>query len=399
MKRSTLYLSILLSVLIACKSEKQQTEPQIDPAPLHTYFQNSDLPAAIMGYGTRDGHMEWYAYGPSVWDGKDTISEDNIFRIFSMTKAIASVAALQLVEQDLIGLDDPLDELMPEMTSIPILDKEGNLVEAKNSITLRSLLTHTAGFGYDFLDSRLQTIDKSDWDYDDLPRLFEAGDKWHYGTNLDWVGKIIEKLSGEDLETYLRKNITGPLRMNSTWFNVPDNLKDKIVSWGARDSTGFQEYPRIPTEKVTVYSAGGGLFGSPKDYMTFLNCIMNQGRYEGGQILKPETIETMFTNQLPNGLSLTYNLSDSGMVATMGGFQDESDTHGLAWALENNEDESVRTIGSAYWAGIANSYYTLDREKGIAVVYFTQFLPFNDKVSYDFYRLFEKEVYSGLTTK
>ena len=352
-----------------------------------------------MGYGTRDGHMEWYAYGPSVWGGKDTISEDNIFRIFSMTKAIASVAALQLVEQDLIDLDDPLDELMPEMASIPLLNDEGKLVEATNSISLRNLLTHTAGFGYEFKDYQLQTFDKTDWKYDDLPRLSEAGERWLYGTNLDWVGKIIEKLSGEDLETYLRKNVTGPLKMNSTWFNVPDKLKDKIVSWGARDSTGFQEYPRIPTEEVTDYNAGGGLFGSPKDYMTFLNCIMNQGKYEGGQILKPETIEEfMFTNQLPNGLTLNYDLPEGGLPETLGDFPDESDTHTLSWALENNEDESVRTAGSAYWAGIANSYYTLDREKGIAVVYFTQFLPFNDKVSYNFYRLFEKEVYSGLTT-
>lgn len=146
-----------------------------------------------MGYGTKEGKMEWYAFGPSVWGGKDTINENNIFRIYSMTKAIASAAALQLVEKDLISLDDPLDELMPEMTSIPILTKEGELVKASKTITLRNLLTHTAGFGYDFLDYRLQSFDKSEWKYDDLPRLFEAGERWQYGTNLDWVGKLLKK--------------------------------------------------------------------------------------------------------------------------------------------------------------------------------------------------------------
>lgn len=397
--KQLLFVLIFISIFIGCTDEKQESKNVINPLPLNTYFENSKLPAAIMGYSTKEGQMEWYAYGPSVWGGKDTISENNIFRIFSMTKAIASTAALQLVEQGLIGLDDPLDELMPEMTSIPILTEKGELVEARKIITLRHLLTHTAGFGYESLDHRLQSFDKSGWKYDDLPRLFEAGERWQYGTNLDWVGKVIEKISGEDLETYLRKNITGPLKMNSTWFNVPENLKENIVSWGVRDSTDFQEYPRIPSEPVTEYSAGGGLFGSPKDYLTFLKCIMNNGKYDGGQILKPETVDMMFKNQLPTGLTLNFDLPDGGLPETMGRFLDESDTYGLAWAIEDSEDELVRTKGAAYWAGMANSYYTLDKKKGVAVVYFTQFLPFNDKVSYDFYRLFEKEVYNSLKSE
>lgn len=397
--KQLLYVLIIITTLTGCKAVKQENKDSINAQPLNTYFQNSDLPAAIMGYARKDGKMQWYAYGPSVWGGSDDINENNIFRIYSMTKAIASVAILQLVEQKLIGLDDPLDELMPEMTSIPILTKEGKLVKASKTITLRNLLTHTAGFGYEFFDSRLKSFDKSGWKHEDLPRLFEAGKRWQYGTSLDWVGKIIEKVSGQDLETYLRKNVTGPLKMDSTWFNVPKNLQQNIVSWGMRNENGFQEYPRIPEKPVTKYSAGGGLFGSPKDYLTFLECIMHNGKYDGGQILKPETIALMFKNQLPNGLRLNHGLPEGGLPETMGRFPDESDTYGLAWAIEYSEDELVRSKGSAYWAGIANSYYTLDKDKGIALVYFTQFLPFNDKVSYDFYRLFEKEVYSGLTTR
>lgn len=395
--KQLLFVLIIFSI-IGCKTEKQESKVALDELSLETYFLNSQLPAALMGYSSKEGNMDWYAYGPSVWGEKDTVTENNIFRIYSMTKAIASVAVLQLVEKGLIGLDDPLDKLMPEMTSIPILTETGALVEAKKAITLRHLLTHTAGFGYAFMDDRLQSFDKTDWEYDDLPRLFEAGERWQYGTNTDWVGKIVEKISGEDLETYLRNHITGPLQMNSTWFNVPDNLKENSVSWGVRDSTGFKEYPRIPEEVVTEYSAGGGLFSSPKDYLTFLNCIMNDGKYDGGQILKPETVEMLFENQL-EGLSLKFDTLEGGLIDTLGRFRDESDTHGLAWAIENSEDELVRNKGAVYWAGIANSYYTLDKEQGVAIVYFTQFLPFNDKVSYDFYRLFEKEVYSSLKPK
>jgi CubicO group peptidase (beta-lactamase class C family) len=380
---------ILLSFLIifnltACKTAKQEPKTAIDPLALSTYFKNSDLPAALMGYSTKEGKMQWFAYGPSVWGGKDTINENNIFRIYSMTKAIASVAALQLVEKGLIDLDEPLDKLMPEMTTIPILNENGMLMEANKAVNLRQLLTHTAGFGYSFMDESLQKFDKTGWKYEDLPRLFEAGEKWKYGTSLDWVGKIIEKVSGENLEDYLRKNVTGPLNMNSTWFNVPENLKENIVSWGTRNAQGFQEYPRIPAAPVTVYSAGGGLLGSPKDYLTFLKCIMNEGKFEGGQLLKPETVAMMFKNQLANDLTING---------------EELDTHSLAWAIENSEDEVIRSKGSVYWSGLANTYYSLDQEKEVAIVYFTNFFPFGEKETNNFYKLFQKEVYNSLKAR
>lgn len=383
--KNILFVIIIISTLVGCKSDRKEIKKENGPSQLFAYFQNSTIPSAIMGYSSKDGKMEWNAFGPSIWGGKDTVSENNIFRIYSMTKAIASVAAMQLVERGLIGLDDPLNELMPEMTSIPILNVKGQLVEAKKVITLRHLLTHTSGFGYKLFKPRLETFDEKGWKYDDLPRLFEAGEQWQYGTSLDWVGKIIEKISGEDLETYLRNNITGPLKMNSTWFNVPENLKENIVSWGERDSTGFEEYPRIPKEPVSNYEAGSGLFGSPKDYLNFLVCIINNGKYEGGQILKPETIELMFENQLPNGL--TISLSDT---------YTSSDTHGLGWAIENSEDEMVQSKGSGYWGGGANSFFTLDKKKDVTIVYFSNFLPWNDKEASGFYKLYQKEVYEEI---
>lgn len=394
MKKLFLIL-ITISLISVAKAQNREAKITIDTSQLDKYFENNNLPAALMGY-SKAGNMHWYAYGPSVWGGKDTISEDHIFRIFSMTKAIAAVAALQLVEQDLIGLDDPLEELMPEMTAIPILNKKGELIKATKSITLRQLLTHTAGFGYSFMNDQLQAFDRTNWDYEDLPRLFEAGEQWNYGTNTDWVGKLIEKISGENLETYFRKYVTGPLNMSSTWFNLPENIKERIVSWGTRNSDTFQEYPRMPTT-VTEYSAGGGLYGSPKDYLTFLQCIVDNGKYEGGQLLKPETIEMLFKNQLPDGMTLNFGIPEAGLPPTMGGFSDETDIHGFGFALEASEDETVRTKGAGYWAGIANSYYTIDREKGLSIVYFTQFLPFNDKVSHDFYRLFEQQVYGNFS--
>ena len=394
MKKLLLSL-VLISAFLGCKTEKKEITAEKQSSELDAYFENSTLPAAVMGSVTRDGEMQWKAYGPALWEGTDTIDENNIFRIFSMTKAIASVAALQLVEQGLLSLDDPLNELMPEMATIPIMRADGELYKSDAPITLRHLLTHTAGFGYEFLDARLQKFDTTGWKHADMPRLFEPGARWQYGTNTDWVGKVVEKVSGQDLEAYLRKHITGPLGMNSTWFNVPEELSEQTVSWGTRDSTGFSQYPRI-SEPVTSYEAGGGLFASPKDYLTFLKCILNNGKYKGGQILKAETVALLFQNQLPKGLSLDHNLPEGGLPPTVGQFPDETDLFSLAWALENSADEAMRAPGTAYWAGIANSFYSLDPTTGVAVVYFTQFLPFNDKETYDFYRLYEKEVYAGV---
>lgn len=386
MKR--LLLLLIISTLIGCKAEKETT-----PSEVETYFKDNHLPAALMGSITKDGRIKWKAFGPSVWGGKDTINENNIFRIYSMTKAITSIAAMQLVEQGKIGLDDPLDQLMPEMASIPILTKEGELVKPRKSITLRQLLTHTSGFGYYFTDSRIQNFQQENWEYEDKPRLFEAGTAWRYGTSTDWVGKIVEKISRDNLEQYFRKYITGPLQMNATWFNVPDHLQERIVSYGVKDSIGFNELPRIPEKQVTEFIGGGGLYGSGKDYMTFLQCMLNYGTYEGGQLVSRETFELMLADNLPKDVKLNYEQFDNTIMSFSGRFGDESDRWGLAWAIEANKNELVRPIGSVYWAGAANSYYTLDVENQVAIVYFTQYLPFNDKESFDFYKLFEEEVY------
>lgn len=388
---------VLLTAFLIAGCMEDQPAP-IQPA-LAQYFEASSLPSAIMGITTQSGDHNWYAFGPSVWDSSGTVSEHHIFRIASMTKAVTSVAALQLVEQGLLDLDEPLDGLMPEMASIPILNEDGDLVQSTKPITLRHLLTHTSGFAYPFTSSRLSNFDRpEDWKYEDNPRLFEPGARWQYGTSTDWAGKVVEKVSGQDLENYFKEHITGPLNMTRTFFNVPDSLSHDIVSWGSRDSSGFTESQRIPQQAVTSYSGGGGLFSSPHDYLIFLECLLNDGAYEGGRILKAETVAMMTENHLPPGLNLMYDLSGGNLVAMNGAFPDTTDKHGLSWAIEDSEDEAVRSEGAGYWAGIGNSYYTIDRKEGIAVVYFTQFLPFNDKESYDFYRLFEKQAYKHLKT-
>ncbi len=398
--KKLLFIIIFISTLVGCQTNKKEIKKEIIPSQLSAYFENSGLPAALMGNVKKDGTMEWRAFGPSVWGETDTINENNIFRIYSMTKAITAVAALQLVERGLIGLDEPLNELMPEMIAVPLIKENGELEKSIQPITLRQLLTHTSGFGYNHFSKRLNKYKASNFDISGMRRLFEPGEKWQYGVSMDWTGWLIEKISGQNLEDYIRMNIAEPLQMSSTWFNVPKELEFKIVSQGIRDSISITELPRIPEGLEKVYFGGHGLYSSPKDYAKFLYCILNDGMYENGRILKPETITMLFQNQLPNNLTLSYDVPENHpLVSKSGDFPDNLDKHSFAWAIENNDDELVRPKGVGYWAGFMNSYYTIDKANGIAIVYFTQILPFNDKESFDFFRLYEKEVYAEINNK
>ncbi len=378
----------------------QQNKTKSSDSTLKTYFESSSIPAAIMGTIDGNGKTTWHHFGPSIWeDSTSVVTENNIFRIYSMTKAITSVAALQLVEKGLIGLDDPLNELMPEMIAIPILDEDGNLIHSDEVITLRQLLTHTSGFGKDLFYSKLYNFNTENWPYEVLPRLFQPGTSFAYGDGLDWAGKVVEKISNQNLEIYFKEHITGPLRMNSTWYNVPKDLSENIVTLGGRDSLGvINAWARIPQKPKTVYKGASGLFGSPSDYLKFLNCMLNYGKYAGGQLLKRETVELMLKDNLPKEIRPQIDqFENGGFIGYTGGQFDlmNNDGWGIGWFIELDEND-IRPVNSAYWSGAANSYFTLDVEHKIAIVYFSNYFPANDKESYDFYKLFEKEVYAKI---
>ena len=394
---ATCKLSFLAVILILIS---HITEAQVSSRNLEKAFEDSNLPSVVFGTVDKDGSMEFLSFGSAVWGEEANVGKDNIHRIASMSKAITSVAAMQLVEQGIIGLDDPLNDLMPEMVSIPILTAKGELISSNSPITLRHLLTHTSGFGYGFIEKRLQNFNRENWTHEDYPRMSEPGEIWRYGTSTDWAGKVVEKLSGKDLETYFRDHITGPLNMNSTWFNVPENLQDKIVSYGQKSQQGLNEFPRIPARTVKSYSGGGGLFSSPEDYLKFIHCVLKEGKHEEGQILKPETIKLLFESQLPDNLYVRINISEDGQLD---GKEDESlaENHSLAWALSKrtaSEDPEKRNNTSkkaGFWSGLYNTHYTIEPKHGFGVVTFLNFLPAGNKDAYELHQLYENSIYSS----
>lgn len=387
-------LILLLVNLISCQDNPEKI--------IKKEISKTKIPAVVMGKISKDGQMQFFSKGPSRWDRNDTIGEKNIFKIASMTKALASVAALQLVEQGKITLDEPLDEYLPEMSSIKILNKNNEIIEPKNSITLRHLLTHTAGFGYWFTSTQLSNWNKLkkdiDWNEKYEPRLFESGSDYMYGTNIDWVGRLVEKISEMNLEEYLRKNVTGPLEMNSTWFNVPEELEDLVVSSSIRNNDSGELIKNEYTKrKITKsFNAGGGISSSPEDYGKFLVCMLNKGKVDGVEILKEQTFDLMNTPQLDK-FKTTHRHVPVGNVDTKArgdkdNFFDSYDNWTLAWAYEENS--TIRPYGTGYWAGFYNTYFTIDFENEFALVYMTQILPFNDMESYNLFTSFEKMIYN-----
>lgn len=379
--------------LVSCTSQKQApgAEQGIDTSgfsrELREAWEESGVPAVNFGFITRDGQYYSTSFGHAVWSEDAALTADHIFRIASMTKAITSVAVLQLWEQGLVDLDAPVHAILPGIDSIPILTADGALVPATRPVTLRNLLTHTSGFSYAMFDERLANFTKpDDWSHRDYPRVAEPGTQWIYSTSTDWAGRVVEAVSGMDLETYVREHISGPLGMGHTWFNVPDSLKPLIVSIGVkRDEPGnfFQEYPgRVPREPVREYSGGGGLFSSLNDYLKFLACILNEGELDGHRILSEETVALMFRDELPGVLNLNEEeIADSSRMA-----------HSLSWAVQLADNDFGRKAGSAYWSGYFNTYYSIDRNSGIAVVVMANYLPFLEPGILGLYKTFENLV-------
>jgi len=399
MKRMFVIIFLFYSCNISNKENELSTSIQ-------TLFDNSPIPAVVVGKVDKTGVATFYTKGPAIWENEKNIDENSIFRIASMTKALTSVSAMQLVEQGIISLDEPLDSLLPEMSKIPILDKDNNLIQPKTSITLRQLLTHTAGFGYWFTSKRIrdwnsikEKLNIKEWDYDDNPRLFESGSEFMYGTSIDWAGILVEKLSGLSLEEYFRKNISEPLGMNSTWFNVPEELHHLIVSSSTRDKSTnelIKNPQKIPKE-TKKFSGGGGLFSSPTDYGRFLICMLNKGTYNNTTIIKSETFDLMNSPQLET-YKQQHRYVEVGNVdnearGDKDNFFDNFDNWTLAWGYEENS--KIRPKGTSYWAGFYNTYFTIDYQNGFALLHFTQILPFNDRESYNLFTDFERLVYKS----
>jgi CubicO group peptidase (beta-lactamase class C family) len=351
------------------------------------------------------------AFGKRDLSKDDAMTPDSVFWIASMTKAITSAAAMQLVEQGKLSLDAPIGKVLPDLASPQVLEGFGakgepKLRPAKTPITLRQLMTHTAGFCYDIWNADmakylekagLPSITTCKNDALKTPIATDPGTRWEYGTNIDFVGKAVEAASGKRLDAYLRDHLFAPLGMNDTGFKLTESMRKRLVGMHARGPDGsLAPMPFELEQDPEFHMGGGGLYGTAGDYIKFTQMILNKGRGNGNQVLKPETVATMAQNHMGE-LVVPKITSAAPMYSNdVDLFPGIVKKWGLSFLINTAKTPEGRSAGSLAWAGLANTYFWIDPERDIAGVILMQVLPFFDQKCLEAFAGFERGVYAGL---
>ena len=370
------------------------------------------VPGVVAGATNGEGTLYLGGFGERVLGGGDEMAPDTVGWIASMTKALTGTAAMQLVEQGRLNLDTPASEVIPDLGDVAVLtgfDDDGSprTRAPQRAITLRHLLTHTAGFAYDIWNESLVRYQEVTGTPGIIscenaalttPLLFDPGDRWDYGINLDWAGKMVEAASGQRLGEYLREHVLEPLGMHDTAFRITDSMRARLAKIHQRTEDGSLE-PQMDLEipqDPEFEMGGGGLYGTVGDYLRFIRMILNRGRVNGTQILAPETVEMMSRNQMGGCRVCELKTAMPPLSNDAEFFPGMPKTWGLSFMINTEEAPTGRTAGSLAWAGLANSFFWIDPAKGIGGAYLTQVLPFVDEKSFPLYLAFEQAVYEGI---
>jgi methyl acetate hydrolase len=351
------------------------------------------------------------AIGRRDMDKGPDMTPDTLFWIASMTKAVTGTACMQLVEQGKLKLDDPVGELLPDLAKPQILegfDASGQprLRPATKPITLRHLMTHTAGFVYSIWSEPMLQYEKvtgspfvGSCKTASLraPLMFEPGERWEYGINIDWVGKAVEAVSGQSLEIYFRENIFEPLRMIDTGFLIRTPQKARVATMYQRDEAGaLSPIPFQMPQAPEFFMGGGALFSTPRDYMQFLQMFLHEGTFNGARILKPETVAMMAQNQMGDLRVRLLKTTDPKTSRDAQFFPQMVEKWGLSFLINTEPGPAGRSAGSLCWAGLFNTYFWIDPAKKVTGTIMTQVLPFADETVLQLYGDFEKGVYGAL---
>ena len=352
------------------------------------------IPGAVAMVGDRAGVTETIAIGHAG---------DAVFQLASMTKAVVSVAAMQLVEAGKLKLDAPIGELLPDLAAPQVItgfsdDGAVQTRAAVRPITLRHLLTHTSGLGYDFVHAdmaRARAAPPVPGTMASLrtPLLFDPGDGWAYGISTDWVGLAVEAASGKKLDAYIAAHLTGPLEMVDTMFGLAIH-KDRLVPNMARGADGaLVPFPiNIGGGAGEFLSGGGGLVGTAADYMRFVRMLANGGSLDGVTILQAETVADMTRNQIGPLRAGQMPTTMPALSAEVDWFPGMTPGWGLGFLINPEPGPNGRPAGSCGWAGICNTYYWFDPASGQCAVLLMQLLPFGDPGALAVLAAFERAV-------
>jgi CubicO group peptidase (beta-lactamase class C family) len=351
------------------------------------------------------------AFGKRDLSKDDAMTPDSVFWIASMTKAITTAAAMQLVEQGKLSLDAPIGEVLPDLAAPQVLegfdaDGEPRLRPARKPITLRHLMTHTAGFCYNMWNgdmvrylekTGLPAVTTCKNEALKTPLVSDPGTRWEYGINIDFVGKAVEAVTGQRLDAYLRDHLFTPLGMTDTGFKIGDAQRRRLVGMHGRQPDGsLAPIPFELEQDPEFHMGGGGLYGTAGDYIKFTQMILNKGRGNGNQVLKPETVATMGQNHIGE-LTMTKMTSSVAFATNdVDLYPDMVKKWGLSFLITTAQTAEGRSPGSLAWAGLANTYYWIDPVRDVTGVILMQVLPFADGQCLEAFAGFERGVYAGL---
>ena len=344
-------------------------------------------------------------------DKDDAMSTDSTFALFSTTKAITGTAVLQLVEDGKLDLDAPAKDYAPDIGKLQVIegfDESGQprLRAPKRDVTTRMLMLHTAGLGYDFFS---ETYNRLAQEQDQpsvitaskaslmTPLLFDPGEEWQYGTNIDWCGQVVEGITGRRLGEVFQTRIFEPLGIRDMTFEIDDSIRRRLAGMHARGTDGTLtpmefELPAMPE----IHMGGHGLYGTVGDYMRFIRMWLNDGQGEHGRVLKAETVQMAEKNHLGDKKVTML----PGVIPSLSNdaefFPGLSKSWSFTFMVNDEEAPTGRPAGALGWAGLANLFYWIDRKNGYGGFWATQILPFGDPASFGGYLDFETAFYAQL---
>ena len=390
---------------------QEKLKSTLDTVLAQTTQRHGGAPGVVAMATDRNGNFYQGAAGTRELGKDSPMATDSVFAIFSTTKAMTGVCIMQLVEEGKISLADPAGRYAPEIDELQVLDGfdaagQPRTRAPKRAITVNDLMLHTSGLCYEFFSADdlkyrtakgIPTIVSSSFDSIRTVLLHDPGAAWTYGANIDWLGRIVEQQRGQRLGAVMKERIFDPLGMQDIGFQMSDSMKARRVTIHDRAADGkLTPLPDLALPDPPPMDMGGhGLYATVGEYMKFIRMVLNDGTGAHGRVLQAETVRQMAQDGLAAmGLSVGGWTTSVPSLSNTGEFFPGLDK-GWAYTFMTNRERAPtgRSANSLMWAGLANSYYWIDRSSGIGGYWATQILPFQDCASYPGFVEFETAVY------
>ena len=348
------------------------------------------------------------AFGKANVSTGAAVTHDTVFRISSLTKSVVTAGLMQLVERGLVDPDQPVSSIIPAFGDIQVLDgfdgSTPRLRPPRTKVAVSHLATHTSGLAYDVWSAKMLHFQETTGAVSSftgkreglfLPLMFDPGTDWAYGTGVDWLGEVIEAVTGRRVDDYLQEEIFAPLRMHNTSFTIDESQRPRLAAVHARDEAGefiATDFDWAPADRVL---SGHGLYSTVDDYTLFLQMLLNDGVGNGHRILRPDTVRQMIENRIGDLEVPVMRSTMPHLSCDAEFFPGMPKKQSLGFQVTTEQRPGMRSPRSQFWAGLFNLFYWWDPAQKLAAIFATQLLPFQDPRVMELFESFERAVYDS----